>query len=140
VSEHKKPGFFDLKRNLTGLVAVVAVITVAGWYFGFSWNDVGDVAESVATVTKPELPVKVNYRQSMVGKGYVAIIKNMAGQPLAVEIDLRDPSAANKKRELKTLNPNKELSIGWLEGWEFKAGDVIKISNPEFQTGVYAIK
>jgi hypothetical protein len=138
--EGKKIGFFDLKRNLIGVLAVIAVITIAGLYFGFKWNDVGDVAESAITAVKPNLPIQVGYRKSLIGKGYVSIIQNKSKQPLALEIDLRDRNANNKKMERKTLAPNQKIEIGWVQGWEFESGDVIKISNPNYQIGVYEIK
>ena len=140
MKEREKVGFFDLKSNLAGGLAVVVIVTVAGWWFGFNWRDVADVARRVVTSAKPSLPVEVGYRKSMIGQGYVVVIKNISPQSLAVQLDLRDSRGANKKQGSKNLLPDQIFEIGWLEGWEFKAGDVIKISKSEYQTGVYTIE
>lgn len=138
--EMKKPRFFDFQANFRTLVIVLALIAIAGWYFGFGPDDVRDIAKTVVTVHKPNLPISVKYRQSVVGKGHVVMIKNESGNRLSVNLSLRNSASTQKKGGVIDIEAGKDVSIGWLEGWEFHQGDVLTISHNDFMTGVYSIR
>ena len=136
----KKSEFLNIKANIRGLIMLLALIAIAGWYFGFTKDDVGDLAQSVVTMHKPDLPIEVKYRESMLGKGYVAIIKNTSKSNISVNITLRTSNQdQQKKSAVIAFEPLFEESIGWMEGWEFKSGDAITISHNEYQTSTFKI-
>lgn len=139
MSEEKNSGIFDFKENMKGVIAIIVLITTGGWLFGYNWSDVDDVARSVITIAKPDLPISVAYRESILGKGYVAIIQNDLNSKITIEITLRDHASNNKKSQTIEFLPNQMQEIGWMEGWEFSLGDVIRVSHPEYQVGVYEI-
>jgi len=139
MSDRYKSEFFDFNKNMKQFISIVLIITAMGWYFGFDWNDIGDLFQVVGTAHKPELPIKVGYRPSFVGKGYVVLIENISDKNLSVEIYFRDINTHNKRGSFK-IEAKKTITIGWLEGWDFKDGDVIKISHPDYMMGVFAIK
>ncbi len=138
--ETKKPGLFDFRANLKTLITVLALIAIAGWYFGFGPDDVGDVAKSIATAHKPNLPVSVKYRESLVGKGYVVMIKNESDNRLSVNLVLRNTGSTQKKTGSIDIEAGRDVSIGWMEGWQFQHDDVLTLSHKDFMTGVYSIR
>lgn len=140
MAESKKVGFFDLKKNLKGILVIAIIITISGWYFGFNWSDVNDFAHSIATSHRPELPVSVSYRKSLMGKGYVAIINNNSNNDINVSVNLRDNNSTNKKNQTIKIGHNQKIQIGWMEGWQFALGDVVRLSNPDYREGVYIIQ
>jgi hypothetical protein len=139
VSE-KKSEFFSIKANFRSLMIVLVFIAIAGWYFGFNKDDVGDLAKTFVTMHKPELPIEVQYRKSMLGKGYVVILNNTLNNPISVNVTLR-AAAQNKQKKsgLIGLEASSNVSIGWMEGWEFKPGDAITISHDDYQTDTVKI-
>jgi hypothetical protein len=88
---------------------------------------------------KPNMPVKVITRQSIVGEGVVAQFHNETAHQLVVHVVLEDSNQSNKKSGELVLQPNGMTEIGWVEGWKFTAGDTIKISHPDYKTITYRI-
>lgn len=81
---------------------------------------------------KPGLPVVVNFRSSMLGKGLVAVIKNTSDRYLTVVLSVRNPTLATAKRFKLDLEPQSSLDFGHLEGWQFASGDEVGLFNDEF--------
>ncbi|MEN8140803.1 MAG: hypothetical protein ABFR97_06210 [Thermodesulfobacteriota bacterium] len=132
--------FFDLKKKLILIISILAASIVGCWFFDFSKDDLFAVARSVVPISKPNIPITVNYRESFVGKGYVAIIKNNSKEKLELKIDLSS-SAENIEKMAGSfvLEPAGNIEIGWVEGWQFKTGDKITISHDDYQAGAYII-
>ena len=135
----KKAGFLDPKRNLIGLSILVVLVVVGGLYIGRDWGLMKIAAQKLATSHRPDLPVTVSYRDSLVGKGYVAVFKNTSRNTLEITVDLQDSKSDNKKRDTIDLKSNQTKEIGWAEGWQFYAGDIIRLSHPEFEDALYKI-
>jgi len=85
-----------------------------------------------AVSSKPALPVVVNFRASLLGKGLVAVIENTSDRYLTVVLVVRNPTLSSVKRFKLDLNPKSSTDFGHLEGWQFASGDEVSVLNDEF--------
>jgi hypothetical protein len=85
-----------------------------------------------AISSKPALPVVVNFRSSMLGKGLVAVIENTSDRYLTVVLGVRNPTLSLAKRFKLDLDPKSSTDFGHLEGWQFASGDEVGLFNDEF--------
>mgnify|MGYP001303888342 CR=1 FL=1 len=85
-----------------------------------------------AISAKPAMPVSVNFRASMLGKGLVAVIQNTSDRYLTVMLSVRNPTLSTAKRFKLDLEPRSSTDFGHLEGWQFASGDEIDVFNDEF--------
>lgn len=83
-------------------------------------------AQAVAS-TKPPLPLGVNFRSSMLGKGLVAVIENTSDRYLTVTLAVRNPTLATARRFTLALEPRAKTEFGHLEGWQFASGDEVAL-------------
>jgi len=88
---------------------------------------------------KPNMPVRVIVRESIVGEGLVAQFHNETSHRLVVDVILEDKNQNNKRSGALALEPNAVTEIGWIEGWKFTSGDTIKISHSNYKTIKYQI-
>jgi hypothetical protein len=82
--------------------------------------------------SKPVMPVVVNFRSSMWGKGLVAVIENTSDRYLTVVLSVRNPTLSTVKRFKLELDPKSETDFGHMEGWQFTSGDEVGLFNDEF--------
>lgn len=85
-----------------------------------------------AVAAKPELPVTVSFRASLLGKGLVAVIQNTSDRYLTVALSVRNPTRAVARRFTLELEPRTSTDFGHLEGWQFASGDEFALYNDEF--------
>ena len=90
-----------------------------------------DVQPATAAA-KPALPVVVNFRSSMLGKGLVAEIENTSDRNLTVILAVRNPTLSTARRFKLDLEPGATTDFGHLEGWQFASGDEVGLFNDEF--------
>jgi hypothetical protein len=137
----RNAGFLRIKRNIIGLIVLVAVIALA-WAFLYDFDSqlMGDAMKRLTTSFRPDMPVTVSYRESLFQKGYVAIFENTSDQPIEVSISIRDGDSGNEKQDTLAFQPNETKEIGWAEGWEFSIGDIIKLTHPDYQESLFIIE
>lgn len=85
-----------------------------------------------AAAAKPALPVVVNFRSSILGKGLVAVIENTSDRYLTVVMSVRNPTLSTSRRFKLDLDPHNKVDFGHLEGWQFVSGDEVALFNYEF--------
>ncbi|MBS1185445.1 MAG: hypothetical protein H6R09_1046 [Proteobacteria bacterium] len=85
-----------------------------------------------AISAKPALPVVINFRSSMLGKGLVAVIENTSERYLTVVLAVRNPTLSTARRYKLDLEPKSSTDFGHLEGWQFASGDEVGLYNDEF--------
>lgn len=86
-----------------------------------------------ATISaKPAMPVVVNFRESMLGQGLVAVIRNQSDRHLTVMLSLRNSTLSSVKRFRLDLGPRSSTDFGHLEGWQFASGDEFSLYNDDF--------
>lgn len=86
----------------------------------------------VAVAVKPALPVVVNFRSSILGRGLVAVIENTSDRYLAIVLSVRNPAQSTAKRFKLELDPQSKSDFGHLEGWRFAPGDELALFNNDF--------
>ena len=82
--------------------------------------------------TLPALPVVINFRSSILGKGLVAAIQNTGDRYLTVVLSVRNPTLSIAKRFKLELDPRSSTDFGHLEGWQFASGDELGLYNDGF--------
>ena len=85
-----------------------------------------------AAALKPSLPVVVNFRSSLLGKGLVAVIENQSDRYLTVVLSVRNPTLSVSRRYKLDLDPREKADFGHMEGWQFVSGDEFSLFNDEF--------
>lgn len=85
-----------------------------------------------ATAAKPALPVFINFRSSILGKGLVAVIENTSDRYLSIVLSVRNPTLSTSKRFKLDLDPQSRTDFGHMEGWQFVSGDELALFNDEF--------
>jgi flagellar basal body-associated protein FliL len=86
-----------------------------------------------AASAKPALPVVVDFRASVLGKGLVAVINNASDRYLTLVLAVRNPTLSTAKRFKLELNPKSSIDFGHLEGWQFASGDEVELFNDDFR-------
>lgn len=77
--------------------------------------------------SKPALPVDVEFRDSFLGRGRVAELRNTGSQFLTVIVVARNPTLAKARRFRLDLAPESSTALGHLEGWQFASGDELAL-------------
>lgn len=86
-----------------------------------------------AAAIKPSLPVVVNFRSSILGKGLVAVVENHSDRYLTVVLSVRNPTLSVARRFTLDLDPQSKTDFGHIEGWQFVSGDELALFNDEFR-------
>ena len=82
---------------------------------------------------KPQMPVRVTFRQAALGQDYVARFHNDSQRALALHVILENEAYRQKLETPLQIAPGGQAEIGWLEGWRFLSGETIKISHEDYQ-------
>ena len=106
--------------GLTGLVIICCL---------FSCND----------VFKESLPIKVSYRNSALGKGYVIIMENKSNKHIGFKLSMYNDTANQQKEVLITIAPHSIREFGWLEGWKFVSGERFELYCKGYKTSKHKI-
>ncbi len=86
-----------------------------------------------AEASKPQLPVVVSFRSSLLGKGMVAVIENTTDRYLTLVLTARNPTLATARRFTLELAPKTSKDFGHLEGWQFASGDELALFHDDFR-------
>jgi hypothetical protein len=89
-------------------------------------------AQSAAGL-KPQLPVVVSFRSSLLGKGMVAVVANSSERYLTLVLTARNPTLATARRFTMELGPGSSKDFGHLEGWQFASGDELSLFHDDFR-------
>lgn len=94
--------------------------------YAVSFDDAADVQ------VKPNMPIQVTYRASLLGEGYVGVFTNQSSRLLAVMVTAQNPSFGRQQNFRLDVPPNQSREIGHLEGWTFVSGDLITVTHAEY--------
>ena len=86
-----------------------------------------------AAGSKPQMPVVVHFRPSLLGKGMVAVIENNSERYLTIVLTTRNPTLATARRFTLELGPGASKDFGHLEGWQFASGDELSLFHDDFR-------
>lgn len=119
------------------LVAVAVVAGLVITFFVFRGGNGGN--GSGLPFVRPQVPVVVTFRESVWGKGKVAVISNQTAARLTVFVHCRGGVGRPEKSGSVNLLPSGKDEIGWVEGWAFAAGDAIEISHPDYSSKTVSV-
>ena len=77
-----------------------------------------------------QMPIKVQFRRAAIGG--TSVMRIEAGLAITVRMDVAR-GAQTFARDLQVAS-GRVVEIGHLEGWGFKSGDMVRLSNPSFDT------
>ena len=86
-----------------------------------------------AAGSKPQIPLVVSFRPSLLGKGIVAVIENSSERYLTVVLTARNPTLSTARRFTLELGPGASKDFGHLEGWQFASGDELSLLHDDFR-------
>ena len=76
------------------------------------------------------VPVRVAFRRSTMARGAVAIVQNASAEPLEIKVTITD--GFKTVQRFVQMRPASTLEIGWLQGWDFKSGDVLLFEHRQY--------
>ena len=80
-----------------------------------------------------QVPLEVSFRQSVLGEGWVAIIRNPTGHTLHnVKCMRTDQAGMTDVRSDESWAPGRLVEIGWAEGWRWQSGETLTIAASGF--------
>lgn len=91
------------------------------------------------SVQKPDLPISVKYRESILSKGYVTQFHNNSDKHLKVKITIASETTGKTKQGVLEIAPKSFKEIGWAEGWQFASGESIEVFNAAYKKAQYLI-
>ncbi len=83
---------------------------------------------------KPELPVKLLVRQSLVGEGNVVQFHNEDNRRFVLTVCIENRAGTEKAERVLPIGPGEMKEMGWLEGWKFAAGDKITVNHDKYRS------
>jgi hypothetical protein len=106
---------------LGGGIAVTAALGVMG-------------VVMVGYLSRPPLPVEVDWRSSYLGEGLVLVLTNKSERHLTILLDVTNPTTAASSQFELHLRPMMTDEFGWLEGWRFTSGDRVRIQSSGYSS------
>lgn len=103
----------------TKLAAIAALVGLLFWY-GLQ-------------VTRPELPVTVQFRSASSGPGFVLLFKNQSDRALAFTAALQHPGQEQEKRFAIQVQPHGVYELGNAHEWVGQSGDRISLTNSKYK-------
>lgn len=122
--------FKSNKRDSLVLLLVISVSVLIP-FVGCDGNYLYDVANS----SNPDIPIKVECRNSLIGAGMVIIVKNQSDKDLVLDLSCEN-SATNQKMAFTIhLSANQTRELGWRElNWQFEPGEMVSFRCPGYKT------
>ena len=87
----------------------------------------------------PPVPVRVEMRRSITGRGLVAMFTNTSALQLSVVIATRNPTSGAENEMSHQIAPGRKLEIGHLERVQFASGDQIRLRSSGFEKLHYTV-
>jgi hypothetical protein len=120
------------KTSPAAWVALGVLVVGAIWFLqgGYARTYMNQFRE---TSLSP-MPVEVAYRESLVGRGRVFVLKNTSDRQLSVLATLKNPTTKQERRYRVDLSPRGMREIGWGEGWTASSGDSMTLSHNDYKS------
>jgi uncharacterized RDD family membrane protein YckC len=83
--------------------------------------------------TRPELPLRVSFRDCLLGEGKRAVLQNLSDDPLVVVLDVQSPLTGAHFRRTFVINARCYGQVGQSQGWPFAPGQRVTVTNPQYR-------
>jgi len=83
---------------------------------------------------KPQLPLDVSFRDSLIGRGYVLRVENTSDKYLQLRATYKNPTLDEEMTQVLDVPAQETVEVGWGEGWKFSSGEKIFLSHADYRT------
>jgi hypothetical protein len=101
-------------------------------------HQIGTDEQRIAAESRPDLPIKLSFRQALTSQGEVAMMQNVSGRTLQFVIDVQSPTGQHFRRPL-VIDGGRTVQLGAHEGWTFAPGQMVTLSSPSFRPVVMPV-
>jgi hypothetical protein len=88
---------------------------------------------------RPDLPVTMGFRPSLLGNGKVAVMQNISNSEIEVTLDVMSPATGLTFHRALVIEPHGVQQIGKAEGWEFATGQQVRMNNPKYRPAGWTV-
>jgi outer membrane murein-binding lipoprotein Lpp len=88
---------------------------------------------------RPDLPITMGFRPSLLGNGKVAVIQNISNGEIEVTLDVLSPATGLTFHRALVIEPHRVQQLGKSEGWEFATGQQVRLNNPKYRPAGWTV-
>ena len=88
---------------------------------------------------RPDLPITMGFRPSLLGNGKVAVIQNISNSEIEVTMDVVSPATGLTFHRALVIDAHRVQQLGKAEGWEFAAGQQVRLNNPKYRPAGWTV-
>jgi uncharacterized RDD family membrane protein YckC len=90
--------------------------------------------------SRPELPLRLSFKDALIGPDKRAVLENLSDSALEVVLDVKSPLTGAHFSRTFVINPRSFGQVGRAQGWPFAPGQLVTVSNPQFRSLVQTVK
>jgi uncharacterized RDD family membrane protein YckC len=90
--------------------------------------------------SRPELPVRLSFRDALIGPDKRAVLENLSDDALEVVLDVKSPVTGAHFSRTFVINPRSFGQVGRAQGWPFAPGQLVTVSNPQFRPLIQTVR
>lgn len=87
----------------------------------------------------PIVPVRIEMRRSVMGRGLVAVLTNTSARQLPLLLSAQNPTTQTTKQLSLQIPPGGVIAVGHQEGWQFASGDRVLLHSADFEDLTYVV-
>ena len=88
---------------------------------------------AAAQLVISQIPVRIEFRKSRLGRGLVGVFSNMSAKQLPVIVEVRNPTTSQSTEFSIQIASGSHTELGHLEGWQFASGDQVKLRSAGYE-------
>ena len=88
---------------------------------------------------RPELPVRLSFRDALIGPHKRAVLENLSDSALEVVLDVKSPVTGAHFSRTFVINPRSFGQVGRAQGWPFAPGQLVTVSHPRYRPLVQTV-
>lgn len=128
-------GSLDDKRSRWPVALGVLVLAgcLVGGFVLYQQQRLAEQERLLLEARKPDLPIRVTYRNAFTGPGLVAVFHNDSNQMVEVVASFSSAGVNATQSWRLVLSPNSRQDFGYREGWAFVPGQHIRLTNTAYR-------
>ena len=85
------------------------------------------------------LPIGVGFRKAILGRGEVAVLRNLSSTGLAVKARIVDAATRQEHNFTIDVGPGRPVEFGYVQGYAFEPGDAVTLSRDGYKTVYWVV-
>jgi len=98
-----------------------------------------DSVRPARVAARPSLPVRLSFKDALIGTDKRAVLENLSDSALEVVLDVKSPVTGAHFSRTFVINPRSFGQVGRAQGWPFAPGQLVTVSNPEYRPLVQTV-